>query len=148
MLSRSNSSIVSLDIRLISISIVKHLSPKCQKCKEQEPSRDHKFSILENVAFLRDCTSATLPHFEVALVGARPLYLAAQDRAATQTPRWGVRCFANAVLLGRACPKPCWKRVRQAESSSSPDSNPFLGAISRFQKQTVQGLGKSAVIAL
>lgn len=105
MLSRSNSSIVSLDIRLISISIVKHLSPKCQKCKEQEPSRDHKFSILENVAFLRDCTSATLPHFEVALVGARPLYLAAQDRAATQTPRWGVRCFANAVLLGRAEPQ-------------------------------------------
>ena len=32
-------------------------------------------------------------------------------------------------LLGRACPKPCWKRVRQAESSSSSDSNPFLGAI-------------------
>ena len=113
MLSRSNSSIVSLDIRLISISIVKHLSPKCQKCKEQEPSRDHKFSILENVAFLRDCTSATLPHFEVALVGARPLYLAAQDRTATQTPRWGVRCFANAVLLGRACPKPCWEGVWQ-----------------------------------
>lgn len=75
------------------------------KCKEQEPSRDHKFSILENVAFLRDCTSATLPHFEVALVGARPLYLAAQDRTATQTPRWGVRCFANAVLLGRAEPQ-------------------------------------------
>ena len=89
------------------------LSEKCQKCKEQEPSRDHKLSILENVAFLRDCTSATLPHFEVALVGARPLYLAAQDRAATQTPRWGVRCFANAVLLGRACPKPCWEGVWQ-----------------------------------
>ena len=29
----------------------------------------------------------------------------AQDRAATQTPRWGVRCFANAVLLGRAEPQ-------------------------------------------
>jgi len=56
--------------------------------------------------------------------------------------------FRDSFLLGRACPKPCWKRVRQAESSSSSDSNPFLGAISRFQKQTVQGLGKPAVIAL
>ena len=49
---------------------------------EQEPSRGHKFSILENVVPFRDCTSATLPRFEV-------------------------------FLLGRACPRPCWKRVQQ-----------------------------------
>ena len=48
----------------------------------QESSRGHKFSILENVVPFRDCTSATLPRFEV-------------------------------FLLGRACPRPCWKRVQQ-----------------------------------
>ena len=36
---------------------------------EQEPSRGHKFSILENVVPFRDCTSATLPRFEVFLLG-------------------------------------------------------------------------------
>ena len=34
------------------------------------------------------------------LVGVRPLHLAAQDRSVTQTPHWGVRCFANAKALG------------------------------------------------
>ena len=61
---------------------------KCENCEtqrkrgEQESSRGHKFSILENVVPFRDCTSATLPRFEV-------------------------------FLLGRACPRPCWKRVQQ-----------------------------------
>ena len=47
----------------------------------QEPSRGHKFSILENVLSIRDFTSAMRLHFRsdlvgVALVGARPLHLA------------------------------------------------------------------------
>ena len=47
----------------------------------QEPSRGHKFSILENVLSIRDFTSQTLASFPsdlvgVALVGARPLHLA------------------------------------------------------------------------
>ena len=47
----------------------------------QEPSRGHKFSILENVVLHRDFTSQTLASFSsdlvgVALVGARPLHLA------------------------------------------------------------------------
>ena len=47
----------------------------------QEPSRGHKFSILENVVLHRDFTSAMRLHFRsdlvgVALVGARPLHLA------------------------------------------------------------------------
>ncbi len=37
---------------------------------EQEPSRGHKFSILENSVFLRDYTSPTLVRFRSALVGA------------------------------------------------------------------------------
>ena len=54
---------------------------------EQEPSRGHKFSILENVVLHRDFTSAMRLHFRsdlvgVALVGATPLHLAAQDRSA------------------------------------------------------------------
>ena len=54
---------------------------------EQEPSRGHKFSILENVLSIRDFTSQTPASFPsdlvgVALVGATPLHLAAQDRSA------------------------------------------------------------------
>ena len=105
MLSRSNSSIVSLDIHLISISIVKHLSPKCQKCKEQEPSRDHKFSILENVAFLRDCTSATLPHFEVALVGAKPLHLACARPGCHSNAPLGRSLLRKRGLVGACLPQ-------------------------------------------
>ena len=47
----------------------------------QEPSRGHKFSILENFLSIRDFTSQTLASVPsdlvgVALVGARPLHLA------------------------------------------------------------------------
>ena len=49
----------------------------------QEPSRGHKFSILENFLSIRDFTSQTLASFPsdlvgVALVGARPLHLLSQ----------------------------------------------------------------------
>ena len=37
----------------------------------QEPSRGHKFSILENVVLHRDFTSAMRLHFRCDLVGAR-----------------------------------------------------------------------------
>ena len=37
---------------------------------EQEPSRGHKFSILENVVLHRDFTSAMRLHFRSVLVGA------------------------------------------------------------------------------
>ena len=37
---------------------------------EQEPSRGHKFSILENVVFHRDFTSSMRLHFRSDLVGA------------------------------------------------------------------------------
>ena len=37
----------------------------------QEPSRGHKFSILENVVLHRDFTSQTLASFPSDLVGAR-----------------------------------------------------------------------------
>ena len=58
----------------------------------QEPSRGHKFSILENFLSIRDFTSAMRLHLRsdlvgVALVGARPLHLAcARPRCRLKAP--------------------------------------------------------------
>ena len=58
----------------------------------QEPSRGHKFSILENFVFHRDFTFQTLASFQsdlvgVAFVGARPLHLAcARPRCRLKAP--------------------------------------------------------------
>ena len=40
----------------------------------QEPSRGHKFSILENVLSIRDFTSATPASFDVILLGYPALF--------------------------------------------------------------------------
>ena len=54
------------------LTIRKHLLMKRFKRsgRGQEPSRGHKFSILENVVFHRDFTSAMRLHFRSDLVGA------------------------------------------------------------------------------
>ena len=57
----------------------------------QEPSRGHKFSILENLLSIRDFTSQTLASFPsdlvgVALVGARPLHLLSQTVLSLKSP--------------------------------------------------------------
>ena len=57
----------------------------------QEPSRGHKFSILENVVLHRDFTSQTLASFPsdlvgVALVGATPLHLLSQTALPLKSP--------------------------------------------------------------
>ena len=72
---------------------------------EQEPSRGHKFSILENVVFHRDFTSAMRLHFRsdlvgVALVGATPLHLLSQTALPLKSPTGAFIAalrFANAV---------------------------------------------------
>ena len=77
----------------------------------QEPSRGHKFSILENFLSIRDFTSQTLASFPsdlvvVALVGARPLHLAcARPRCRLKAPLGLslLRCASQT----RSCPKPC-----------------------------------------
>ena len=54
------------------LTIRKHL-PKVdfeRSGRGQEPSRGHKFSILENFLSIRDFTSAMRPHFRSDLVGA------------------------------------------------------------------------------
>ena len=57
----------------------------------QEPSRGHKFSILENVVLHRDFTSQTLASFPsdlvgVAIVGATPLHLLSQTALPLENP--------------------------------------------------------------
>ena len=71
----------------------------------QEPSRGHKFSILENLVFHRDFTSQTLASFPsdlvgVALVGARPLHLLSQTALPLKSPTGAFIAplrYANAV---------------------------------------------------
>ena len=71
----------------------------------QEPSRGHKFSILENVLSIRDFTSSMRLHFRsdlvgVALVGARPLHLLSQTALPLKSPAGAFIAalrFANAV---------------------------------------------------
>ena len=71
----------------------------------QEPSRGHKFSILENVVLLRNFTSQTLASFPsdlvgVALVGATPLHLLSQTALPLKSPTGAFIAalrFANAV---------------------------------------------------
>ena len=71
----------------------------------QEPSRGHKFSILENFLSIRDFTSQTLTSFPsdlvgVALVGARPLHLLSQTALPLKSPTGAFIAalrFANAV---------------------------------------------------
>ena len=71
----------------------------------QEPSRGHKFSILENVVLHWDFTSAMRLHFRsdlvgVALVGATPLHLLSQTALPLKSPAGAFIAalrFANAV---------------------------------------------------
>ena len=75
------------------LTIRKHL-PKVdfeRSGRGQEPSRGHKFSILENVLSIRDFTSQTLASFPsdlvgVALVGATPLHLLSQTALPLKSP--------------------------------------------------------------
>ena len=73
--------------------------------KGQEPSRGHKFSILENFLSIRDFTSSMRLHFRsdlvgVALVGATPLHLLSQTALPLKSPTGAFIAalrFANAV---------------------------------------------------
>ena len=71
----------------------------------QEPSRGHKFSILEKFLSIRDFTSSMRLHFRsdlvgVALVGAKPLHLLSQTALPLKSPTGAFIAplrFANAV---------------------------------------------------
>ena len=86
---------MSRDLLLIFCVLIiwKHL-PKVdfeRSGRGQEPSRGHKFSILENFLSIRDFTSAMRLHFRsdlvgVALVGATPLHLLSQTALPLKSP--------------------------------------------------------------
>ena len=71
----------------------------------QEPSRAHKFFILENFLSIRDFTSQTLASFPsdlvgVAFIGATPLHLLSQTALPLKSPTGAFIAalrFANAV---------------------------------------------------
>ena len=89
------------------LTIRKHLLMKRfeRSGRGQEPSRGHKFSILENLVLHRDFTSQILANFlsdlvGVALVGATPLHLLSQTALPLKSPTGAFIAalrFANAV---------------------------------------------------
>ena len=89
------------------LTIRKHLSKVDfeRSGRGQEPSRGHKFSILENFLSIRDFTSTMRLHFRsdlvgVALVGATPLHLLSQTALPLKSPTGAFIAalrFANAV---------------------------------------------------
>ena len=89
------------------LTIRKHLLMKRfeRSGRGQEPSRGHKFSILENFLSIRDFTSSMRLHFRsdlvgVALVGATPLHLLSQTALPLKSPTGAFIAalrFANAV---------------------------------------------------
>ena len=83
----------------------------------QEPSRGHKFSILENSVFLRDFTSAMRLHFRsdlvgVALVGATPLHLLSQTALPLKSP---TGAFIAALRCANAIPPQTLLRTDEEE---------------------------------
>ena len=98
---------VELSTYFCVLTIRKQLSETCfeRSGRGQEPSRGHKFSILENVVLHRDFTSSMRLHFRsdlvgVALVGATPLHLLSQTALPLKSPTGAFIAplrFANAV---------------------------------------------------
>ena len=84
--------------------------------KGQEPSRGHKFSILENFLPIRNFTSQAPASFRSALVGAclsgqRPSICCRRPRCRLKAPLGLslLRCASQT----RSHPKPCRERIRQ-----------------------------------
>ena len=84
----------------------------------QEPSRGHKFSILENVVLHRDFTSSMRLHFRsdlvgVALVGATPLHLLSQTALPLKSP-------TGAFIAALRCANASLPRGRQSRLITPP----------------------------
>jgi len=101
----------------------------------QEPSRGHKFSILENVLSIRDFTSAMRLHFRsdlvgVALVGATPLHLLSQTALPLESP-------TGAFIASQPWPfpKPCsWFAPDGANSNGVSCLHNFTEELSNRQE--------------
>ena len=105
----------------------------------QEPSRGHKFSILENFLSIRDFTSAMRLHFRsdlvgVALVGATPLHLLSQTALPLKSP---TGAFIAALRFANAVPpkKPCsWFAPDGANSNGVSCLHNFTEELSNRQE--------------
>ena len=105
----------------------------------QEPSRGHKFSILENVMLHWDFTSAMRLHFRsdlvgVALVGATPLHLLSQTALPLKSP---TGAFIAALRFANAVPpkKPCsWFAPDGANSNGVSCLHNFTEELSNRQE--------------
>ena len=101
----------------------------------QEPSRGHKFSILENVVLHWDFTSAMRLHFRsdlvgVALVGATPLHLLSQTALPLKSPTG-----AFIASQTRSHPKPCsWFAPDGANSNGVSCLHNFTEELSNRQE--------------
>ena len=102
----------------------------------QEPSRGHKFSILEKFLSIRDFTSQTLASFlsdlvGVALVGATPLHLLSQTALPLKSPTGAFSCAAQT----RSHPKPCsWFAPDGANSNGVSCLHNFTEELSNRQE--------------
>ena len=104
----------------------------------QEPSRGHKFSILENFLSIGDFTSQTLASFlsdlvGVALVGATPLHLLSQTALPLKSPTGLslLRCASQT----RSHPKPCsWFAPDGANSNGVSCLHNFTEELSNRQE--------------
>ena len=105
----------------------------------QEPSRGHKFSILENVLSIRDFTSAMRLHLRsdlvgVALVGARPLHLACARPLCRLKAPLGLSLLRCASQT-RSHPKPCsWFAPDGANSNGVSCLHNFTEELSNRQE--------------
>ena len=105
----------------------------------QEPSRAHKFFILENFLSIRDFTSQTLASFPsdlvgVAFVGATPLHLLSQTALPLKSP---TGAFIAALRFANAVPpkKPCsWFAPDGANSNGVSCLHNFTEELSNRQE--------------
>ena len=107
---------VELSTYFCALTIRKHLLKMRfeRSGRGQEPSRGHKFSILENFLSIRDFTSAMHLHFRsdlvgVALVGATPLHLLSQTALPLKSP---TGAFIAALRYANAVPPQTLLMVR------------------------------------
>jgi len=94
-----------MEKHLLSEILYHKMTTTAMAMTEQEPSRGRKFSILENVVPFRDCTSATLPRFEAALVGAKPLHLACARPGCHSNAPLGRSLLRKRGLVGACLPQ-------------------------------------------
>ena len=94
----------------------------------QEPSRGHKFSILENLVRHRDFASSMRLHFRsdlvgVALVGATPLHLLSQTALPLKSP---TGAFIAALRFANAVPPQTLLRTDEEELCQNDTIPPIV----------------------